>query len=575
MSVESLLLLRLRACTDLSSVARVLGLTPAVLSFVLYKIPTQARYRTFSIAKRAGGSRAIMAPNERLKMVQRRLASVLLQIQTEQERSRTKKACILSHGFKRELSILTNARNHRNKRFVFNLDLEDFFPTFNFGRVRGFFMRDQNFQLHPAAATVLAQIACHNNHLPQGSPCSPVISNLLAHMLDLRLNKIARRHKCTYTRYADDLTFSTNKKDFPEVIGATSPGDPNKWSAGNDLLASVYLSGHKINHSKTRMQYRDSRQETTGLVVNRKINVSVDYYKLVRAMCDRLFASGIAFRQDKNKIEPVSRSHLQGKLAFIYHIRGQETSHRKLQKKDQPGYYRLYSQFLDYCNLYDVDRPTIICEGKTDNVYIRSAIEALSSKVPGLLDSEKKLTVRLFKYTKITSTIQDLAGGTDQLKKLVREYANRTQMFKTTPSHPLILVTDVDKGSTEFFKAVSAILGTTVAGADPFYHLIKNLYVVPVPKIKHPETAIEDLFDDTLLNEKVDGKSFDRTNKEKDGTKFYGKHVFATRVVWPNRSTINFARFEPLLRAFEDVKSHYKTLTSTSVKSPAPIAAAA
>ena len=118
----------------------------------------------------------------------------------------------VSHGFTRKRSIITNATLHRNRRYVLNLDLEDFFPSIHFGRVRGFLIKDRNFALHKDVATVIAQIACRENTLPQGSPCSPVISNLIAHVLDMHLVGLASKVGCTYSRYADDLTFSTNKK---------------------------------------------------------------------------------------------------------------------------------------------------------------------------------------------------------------------------------------------------------------------------------------------------------------------------------------------------------------------------
>jgi hypothetical protein len=253
MTVVSLLLSKLKACNDLSDVAHLLGVKPATLSFVLYTIPVHERYTKFNIPKKKGGHRTIMAPNPRLKMVQRRLADLLLDIQFEQESFKTKKQCILAHGFKKELSIVTNAQNHRNRRYVFNVDLKDFFPTLNFGRVRGFFIHNEVFKLNPDVATVIAQLACHNNQLPQGSPCSPVISNLLGHILDIHLNRLAKKWRCTYTRYADDLTFSTNESKFPAAIGQIVTGTTNRWVAGNDLLATVYKSGYQLNPSKAHL----------------------------------------------------------------------------------------------------------------------------------------------------------------------------------------------------------------------------------------------------------------------------------------------------------------------------------
>src|SRR5262249_30547325 len=157
---------------------------------------------------------------------------------------------------------------HRRRRWVFNVDLEDFFGTINFGRVRGYFMKDRDFALPAPTATILAQIACHENRLPQGSPCSTVISNLVAHILDLHLCKLAFKYGCTYSRYADDLTFSTNKPTFPAGIAVRSDTKPHEWMVGAELQEIISHSQFKVNPQKTRMQYRNSRQEVTGLVVN-------------------------------------------------------------------------------------------------------------------------------------------------------------------------------------------------------------------------------------------------------------------------------------------------------------------
>ena len=123
------------------------------------------------------------------------------------------------------------------------IDLEDFFPSINFGRVRGYFIRDKSFALDEDVATVVAQIACHENALPQGSPCSPVISNLIAQVLDMHLVRLASKVGCTYSRYADDLTFSTNKKVFPAEIAGPSETEPHRWMPGKDLQRIITYSG--------------------------------------------------------------------------------------------------------------------------------------------------------------------------------------------------------------------------------------------------------------------------------------------------------------------------------------------
>ncbi len=244
--------------------------------------------------KRSGGQRNISAPCDALKRLQRNLAD-LLQDCVDELAIVKKRRDHASHGFTRKRSIITNARQHRHRRWVLNLDLEDFFPSINFGRVRGYFVKNNDFALHPDVATVVAQIACFENSLPQGSPCSPAISNLVAHVLDMRLVKLAAEVGCTYSRYADDLTFSTNKKDFPPEIAVPSGSDgqgAHLWLPAEGVQGIIERSGFRINKKKTHVMYRSSRQEVTGLVVNQKISVPSGYRHSVRAMVHRLVKSG-------------------------------------------------------------------------------------------------------------------------------------------------------------------------------------------------------------------------------------------------------------------------------------------
>ncbi len=173
-----------------------------------------------------------------------------------------------------------------------NVDVENFFGAINFGRVRGFFIKNRHFELAPRVATILAQIACHNNALPQGSPCSPVLSNLIGHVLDIRLAALAHRVGCSYSRYADDLTFSTSKLIFPLEVAQRVEGTEHGWRAGADLESIILRSGFVINAGKTRMQYAGSRQDVTGLIVNSRVNTRAEYRRRARAMVHRLLKTG-------------------------------------------------------------------------------------------------------------------------------------------------------------------------------------------------------------------------------------------------------------------------------------------
>ncbi|MEB8486219.1 MULTISPECIES: reverse transcriptase domain-containing protein [Acidithiobacillus] len=133
-------LAELKASTTLSDVAHLLGYKPKAVSYILYMLPTDQKYTTFEISKRNGGQRTINAPVEKLKVLQRRLADLLQDCLDEINNAKGLKDRT-AHGFKRKLSIITNARQHRHRRWVFNVDLENFFPSINFGRIRGFFIK--------------------------------------------------------------------------------------------------------------------------------------------------------------------------------------------------------------------------------------------------------------------------------------------------------------------------------------------------------------------------------------------------------------------------------------------------
>ncbi|MER8760065.1 hypothetical protein NKH69_31285 [Mesorhizobium sp. M0976] len=124
MTVVSLKLEQYKKAETLTDVARILDLKPAHISYALYKLSKVAKYDEFTVPKKSGGERTIRAPHKVLKAVQKRLANDLLLIEQQLEASRiTKRNCILAHGFKKKLSIITNGENHRGQRYVFNVDL--------------------------------------------------------------------------------------------------------------------------------------------------------------------------------------------------------------------------------------------------------------------------------------------------------------------------------------------------------------------------------------------------------------------------------------------------------------------
>ncbi|MCD1655511.1 reverse transcriptase family protein [Treponema zuelzerae] len=277
-----------------SDLAISLGYKPQTLTYILFQIPADQKYESWTIPKKNGGFREIKSPNEKLKLLQRRVGDQLYAIfndnvlVSQQELQRQ-----LIHGYIKHRSCITNARRHVRKRYILNVDLKDFFPTINFGRVRGFFISSKIFKLDKSVATVLAQIICDNNELPQGSPSSPIMSNLIASVLDARLVQLAKKSRCTYTRYVDDITFSTNMKCFPKELAKKN--ENGIWQIGKVLRKEIERAGFLYNPEKISVQYRRSRQVVTGLVVNKSVNVPKEYYKNLRAACKALFGGGIPY----------------------------------------------------------------------------------------------------------------------------------------------------------------------------------------------------------------------------------------------------------------------------------------
>lgn len=569
----------LRSAATLEDVAALLGFKLSALSYLLYKKENSSKYKIFEIPKRSGGFRKICSPSDDLKLLQRRLADVLQNCLDEINKSFNRgdssdKPDRISHGFRRHRSIITNARQHRNKRFVFNVGLEDFFGNINFGRVRGFFMANKSFQLSPKVATIIAQIACFENSLPQGSPCSPVISNLIGHILDIHLVRLASRLGCTYTRYADDITFSTNKPNFPSELAGRVETSPHCWEPGKELSLLVKKCGFSLNAKKTRMQYRDTRQEVTGLVVNSKINVKREYRHDVRAMVHRLFTTG-SFQYEEMRIEngvcitesvPGTLDQLRGMLGFIdsidiFNKKINSTSDaRRLTSKEL-----MYRRFLLYKEFYNSSCPVLICEGKTDNVYITHAIRQKASDYPFLAEVKKDgaiaIKLRRFKYTdNSTGRILGIGGGSSDLKHFIKSYHDDTERFKAAGmKHPVILLIDNDSGAGPVLSLVKQLTGKSFDKKKPSLHLFKNLYLVATPLVaRKDESMIEDFFDSATKSMTLGGKTFDASNKF-DFTKSYGKSDFAYKVVKPNAEKIDFSLFGPLLTLISGVvEAHAK-----------------
>lgn len=319
-------------------VARFLGVSHGAMIYMLYKADVGQKYRTFEVPKRTGGMRVISAPRGLIRDMQKTLAPLF---------TAAYEAHPAAHGFIPARSVVSNANEHTGQRLVLNIDLADFFPSINFGRVRGLLMA-RPFFMGAGAASVIAQIVTHRNGLPQGAPTSPALSNFIAATLDRRLTRLAKENRLRYTRYADDITFSTNQPTFPPAV-AFLDATTGKFAPGEALERSIAAAGFTINQRKVRLQTRHQRQMVTGLVVNAASNVQRKRIRKVRAMIHAwekfgLEAAGrehfVLHRAGGRTPDNPGRAYrniVYGQLSFVKMVRG----------ADDPVFLKLCSKLID------------------------------------------------------------------------------------------------------------------------------------------------------------------------------------------------------------------------------------
>jgi RNA-directed DNA polymerase len=265
----------------------------------------QPHYVTFSIPKRAGGKRLIMAPKRHLKMIQRRLLVLLVARLPVSEQA---------HAFRKGRNIRTGANPHVGKRFVLKMDLKDFFPSVTFARVRGLLIAyGYSFPVATTLAVLMTEaerqpvevdgeifhVPVGERHCVQGAPTSPGICNALLLRLDRRLAGLAKKHALSYTRYADDLSFS---------------GDLPREAAHKIRLTArriIEQEGFTVNAAKTRLMGQGTRQTVTGVVVNHTLGLSRQERRKLRAAIHRLS------RTPETDATGSAYASLQGKLAYL------------------------------------------------------------------------------------------------------------------------------------------------------------------------------------------------------------------------------------------------------------------
>lgn len=543
------------------------------ITHLLYIVGIDNLYTSFEIPKKNGSFRQINAPSEDLKSIQKRIALSLWEHQKYIWKENNIKSHI-SHAFQKEKSIITNAKVHQNKRYVLNLDLKDFFESFHFGRVKGFFEKNKYFLLPKEVATVIAQLTCYKGHLPQGGPSSPVITNLICNNLDMRLLQISKKYKLNYTRYADDLTFSTNNKHFSDQYS----------SFYEEIAKIIERSGFKINENKTRLQYGDSKQEVTGLTVNKKINVDRNYYKTTRSMAHSLYTTG-EFKIDGAK---GTINQLEGRFSFINHI---DTYNNKINKNKDKNFKngfnylnsreKQYQKFLLYKYFFANSKPLIVTEGITDIDYIKSALKNLYLDYPNLVtkksDGTFEFKVSFFNRTKrLNYFLNIVPNGADTMKNIYRFYNSSNEKYPRhlksflksgfTPRNPIVLILDneISNSNKPLFKLASEIKLNENTKGKAFFeknHYLKitsNLYLLTHQLVDGlHECEIEDLFDQETLKGTINGKNFERNEKIFNSSIHFSKAKFAEHIS-QNYKKINFNNFKNMLNNLNTIISTYE-----------------
>lgn len=317
------------------------------------------RYRTFNIKKKSGEPREICAPYRTLHSIQSALNAYFKEIYSPNDSAM---------GFAAGRSVVDNANVHVGHNYVLNMDLKDFFPSIHEGRVIAR-LQLPPFSFSKDIAQVIGglcsiriedKLGNENFVLPQGAPTSPLLTNAICDSLDRKLRKLAYKYGLHYSRYADDMTFSSMHNVYQK-----------NGEFMHEVREIIEGEGFNINESKTRLHKRGRRQEVTGLTVNQKVNVARQYVHEIRCILHIWKKYGYAdayarfypkYKKEKGYIkkgEPILENVIDGKLNYLRMVKGKED--KVLQK--------LFAKYMALS-------PCIYCDKETDKgqnyVFVQS-----------------------------------------------------------------------------------------------------------------------------------------------------------------------------------------------------------
>ncbi len=223
-------------------------------------------YKQFEIPKSNGSARQIAEPIGQLLTMQGWLQRKIL-VRGKPHKYAT--------AFIRGRSIMSNVRPHTGREVVVRIDLKDFFHSITHQQVRKVFER---FGYPYKVAVLMANLCTLDGHLPQGAPTSPSLSNLVCVKLDRRFTGLKKKLEYRYTRYADDLVFSSDNPKFPALIPF--------------LKEVIREEGFTVNEDKVSIMRKGQQQKVTGVVLNEKPNLPRKHVRKLRAVAHRMKTLG-------------------------------------------------------------------------------------------------------------------------------------------------------------------------------------------------------------------------------------------------------------------------------------------
>lgn len=263
---------------------------------ILYGISNNIdlNYEEIIIKKKNKNLRYLNEPSPILKSIQKRILKNVLE---------EKMISKCAYAYKKGLSTILNAKSHVGCKVILKLDIENFFDNINFYKV---YNSCFNENLYPKKLGMLLTNLCvYNDRLPQGSPTSGYISNIVLRNFDCNIDSYCKDKNINYTRYSDDMTFSGDF-DIRKLIKYV-----------NELL---YKERFRLNKSKIKVVLNTTRQQVTGIVVNEKINLSKNYKRKIRQEVYYILKYGVKSHIEKRNINLSCNRYLSVLLGKINYV---------------------------------------------------------------------------------------------------------------------------------------------------------------------------------------------------------------------------------------------------------------